>query len=170
MWLTVLVLIILHFFHPKTEFLCIGRVFDYAIWFYSGLMISKTDLVEKILKIHTWLAMVAGMAIYVLGTFSDAFITTIGGIVLSFGLALLLDTYLPKTFFTFRNYTYQIFLMGIFAQIMVKMVFRYVDFPYIPSYILCILAGLYVPVLISKLLERLNWKPLLLCVGLKKKV
>ena len=45
---------------------------------------------------------------------------TVGGIVSSFGFALIADKFLPKLFFSFRDYTYQIFLMGIFAQMFVK--------------------------------------------------
>ena len=57
--------------------------------------------------------------------------------------------------------------MGIFAQMFVKIMFKHISMPYIVAYILCILMGLYVPVLVSKLLEKINWKPLSLCVGLK---
>ena len=41
--------------------------------------------------------------------------------------------------------------------------------PFTPVFVLNILIGLYAPVFISKVLEKINWKPLLLCVGLKKK-
>lgn len=168
-WLALLAFSVIHFWHPNTEFLCIGRVFDYVIWFYLGLLISKTNLIDKLLIRNAWLTLLLGIVIYAIGTITDAFITTIGGITLSFGLALLLDRYIPMTFFSFRNYTYQIFLMGIFAQILVKMIFRHIHMPYVAAYFLCLLAGVYVPVIISKILEWINWKSLLLCVGLKKK-
>ena len=167
MWSGLFVIGVLHFIHPQTDLLCIGRVFSYAIWFYSGIVICKEDLVDKYLVKQPWLALLTGILVYVVGTYTHSFITTIGGITLSFGLALILDKYIPKTFFTFRNYTYQIFLIGIFAQIAVKIVYRHVAMPYVGVYILCILAGLYVPVLVSKILEWINWKPLLMCVGLK---
>ena len=140
-----------------------------AIWFYLGLVICKTDIVERLFNKKPWLTLVVGIAIYVLGWFTNGFVTSIGGIVFSFALALILDKYLPKTFFSFRNYTYQIFLMGIFAQILVKILYRYITMPYLLAYLLCLALGLYVPVLVSKLLEWINWKPLLLCVGLKVK-
>lgn len=167
MWLTLVVLTVLHFWYPDIELLCIGRAFNYAIWFYLGLVISKTDLVEKVLGKHIWLTMVVGIVVYVAGKYSLSFITTLGGIVFSFAFALVADKYVPKLFFSFRNYTYQIFLMGIFAQMFIKIVFKHVNLPYFPSYLLCITVGLYVPVIISKIIERINWKPLSLCVGLK---
>jgi hypothetical protein len=94
---------------------------------------------------------------------------TIGGIASSIALAMLLDAYYSKAFFSFRNYTYQIFLIGIFAQMAVKIFYRHVHIAYIVAYVVCILMGIYVPVIISKILERLNWKPLLMCVGLRVK-
>lgn len=167
MWLMFVPVIALHFWHPKTELLCLGHVYFYAIWFYLGLVISKTDLVDRVLSNHAWLTLVVGVAIYVLGEYTMRSITTLGGITFSFAFALVADKYIPKLFFSFRNYTYQIFLMGIFAQMLVKIVFRHVNWPYFPTYLLCIALGLYVPVIVSKIIEKLNWKPLSLCVGLK---
>ena len=166
MWVGVIIIAV-HFWHPKTDFLCIGRVFSYAVWFYSGIVISKEDLVDKYLVKQPWLTLLLGVVIYAAGTYTHSFITTIGGITLSFGLALILDKYIPKTFFTFRDYTYQIFLIGIFAQMLVKIMYKHISMPYVGTYILCILLGVYVPVLASKVLEWINWKPLLVCVGLK---
>ena len=167
MWLMVAVLMALHFWNPSIELLCINRVLIYAIWFYLGIVISKTDLVDRLFSKHAWLTLLVGIAIYVAGRMTIAIITTVGGIVLSFGLALMLDQYLPKTFSTFRNYTYQIFLMGIFAQMFVKILYRHFSMPYVVAYLFCIAIGIYVPVLVSKLIEKINWRPLSLCAGLK---
>ena len=167
MWGMFVVLIMMYFWHPNVEFLCFGKMFSHAIWFFLGIVISKTDMVERVFNKNAWFLLLSGVLIYVAGLMINGFVTTLGGIVLSFGLALLLDKYLPQTFFTFRNYTYQIFLIGIFAQMFVKIMFRHISMPYVMAYILCILMGLYVPVLVSKLIEIINWRPLLLCVGLK---
>lgn len=169
MWGMVIALILLHFYHPETKFLAINRVGLHAIWFYLGILISKEDLVEKWFAKKPWLTFIAGVVIYVIGKNTDSFVTTTGGIVFSFALAILADKYIPKLFFSFRDYTYQIFLMGIFAQMFVKIMYRHVSMPYVVAYFLCIVLGLYVPVLVSKLIGKINWKPLLLCVGLKPK-
>lgn len=168
-WTALILLVILHFWHSNIGFFCLGRVFGHAIWFYLGLLISEMDYVDKYMVKQPWLVLFSGIAIYVVGKFIDPFVSTVGGITLSFGLALILDKYLAKVFFTFRNYTYQIFLMGIFAQIAVKIAYRHLGLPYVGTFILCIIAGLYVPVLTSKALEWINWKPMLISVGLKIK-
>lgn len=166
---TLILVGVLHFWHPNTDFLCIQRAFSFAIWFYLGIIICKTDAVGRLFNRIPWITILVGIVIYVVGCFTHKFVTTMGGIVFSFGIALLADLYLPKLFYSFRNYTYQIFLIGIFAQMFIKIIYRHISMPYIFAYILCILVGLYVPVIISKILERLSWAPLLLCVGLKKK-
>lgn len=169
MWIGLFSLVILHFFHPMTTMLCIDRVCGFAVWFYLGLVISKENCVEKFFIKRPMLGIVIGIAIYIIGRFIDPSISTIGGIVFSFGFALLADKYVPKLFCGFRNYTYQIFLMGIFAQTVVKIVNKHVTTPYVVAYILCIFAGLYLPVVVSKVIEKINWEPLSLCVGLKSK-
>lgn len=167
MWSSIIILVALHLWRPNIELLCIGRVFNYGLWFYLGIVLSKTELVEKVLSKHIWATLIVGILIYVIGTYTLGTVTTLGGITFSFAFALVADNYIPRLFFSFRNYTYQIFLMGIFAQMLVKIVFRHVNLPYIQTYIVCIVVGLYVPVLLSKIFEKINWKPLSLCVGLK---
>lgn len=175
-WGMLAVLAVLHFWHPAVELLCIGRVFSFAIWFYLGLLISEEDFVDKYLADAKWLVLIGGIAVYAISRLmvygewnleAASLLGTLGGITLSFGLALIADKYIPKLFCGFRNYTYQIFLMGILAQMFVKIMYRHISMPYVGAYLLCLLAGLYVPVLVSKLIEKINWKPLSLCVGLK---
>ena len=166
---TVAALIVLHFVHPMTDLLCIRRAFVDAIWFYLGIVAFKYDLIEGFFSRYKVPVLLAGVAVYLIGMKIDSAVVTLGGILLSIGLALLLDKYIPKTFFSFRKYTYQIFLIGIFAQMFVKILHRHIDAPYILMYLLCIAMGLYVPVIFSKILEKINWQPLLMCVGLKKR-
>ena len=169
-WLTLAILFIMHFYHPNTKLLSIDRVCEHALWFYLGIIISKESLVDRFLKHNFFLYLIIGFVIYLLGVFLDySILKTLGGILFSIAISLLLDRYLPSSFSSFRNYTYQIFLIGIFAQMFVKIMHRRFELQYLGSYILCIILGLYVPVLVSKLVEKINWEPLSLCVGLKTK-
>ena len=168
MMLTIVLLSVIHFVHPETTLLSIDKFCTHAIWFFLGIMIRKFDFVEKILIKNIGIAMIFGIVLYLIRHYIPLS-GTIGLIIFSFGLALLADNYLPKLFSGFRNYTYQIFLMGIFAQIAVKIAYRYVGVPYVLAYLLCIILGLYIPVIVSRVIESINWKPLLLCLGLKTK-
>lgn len=88
-----MLLSVLYFWHPNVEFLCIGRVLGYAIWFYLGFLVSKDNIVEKVFCKNVWMTIVVGIVIYMLGIYTNPFITTIGGIILSFGIALIAQKY-----------------------------------------------------------------------------
>ena len=168
MYGSVLLLGCLHFVHPETTLLSIDKVCLHALWFYLGILICKNDLVTKVFNKQLYLTMGIGIVMYLVRHYIPLF-GTIGLILFSFGLALLADRFVPRLYSSFRNYTYQIFLMGIFAQMAVKIAYRHIEMPYVLAYLLCITMGLYVPVIVSKIIERINWKPLSLCIGLKTK-
>ena len=61
-----------------------------------------------------------------------------------------------------------IFLLGIFIQIGIKLLYDKLGmqgtYPYF--YVLCVLSGIYIPVLISKVIQRVGNKYLNLLIGL----
>ena len=99
------------------------------------------------------------------------FILTLSGCIFSYSLALVLNRFLPALFHTFRNYTFQIYLLGIFFQIVFKLIYQHLFYPqyYLISFLLCILSGLYMPVLIARVVEKLNCRFLSLVIGLNVK-
>jgi hypothetical protein len=74
------------------------------------------------------------------------------------GIAIRIENLSPNLFYSFRNYTYQIFLMGIFPQIFVKILYTSFTFqiPVFIVYALCILSGLYLPVIFSSVIKKTN--------------
>ncbi len=163
-------LLVLHFFHPQSQFLALDKTCLHALWFFLGLVLSKEYVVENKFNKIPLTTLLTGSIVYVIGyIIVISFLKTVGGIIFSFGLALIADRFLPKLFCGFRNYTYQIFLMGIFSQMFVKILYKHFPISYMVAYLICIVAGLYFPVLVSKVIEKINWKPLSLCVGLKTK-
>ena len=113
-----MLLILLHLFyphHPYMRFLCIGGFCKYAIWFFGGVLMSKSGIVNSIIKRNIpWMPIAVGVILYAIGYLFNPFGMKAGGIIMSIGLSLVLDKYIPSMFKGFRNYTYQIFLMGIF--------------------------------------------------------
>lgn len=166
MALTGIVLVVLYFTELSFEVLCIGRLINYAVWFYLGILFCRYNLIEGLYTKYKFLSLLLGIILYIVGMRVDSSIVTLGGIFFSISLALILDVYAPVALSSFREYTYQIFLMGIFAQIFVKIVYHYIAVPRIVAYVLCIIAGLYVPVIVSKLLKTVGNKFLLICTGL----
>ena len=104
----------IHFVHPNSSFLCVRHVCYYAIFFYSGILICKGCIVNKIIERKYWL-MLFGLLLYILSYYLQFPLgVAFGAIVFSAGLAFMFDDKIPNLFSSFRNYTYQIFLMGIF--------------------------------------------------------
>ena len=168
-----LVLAAISIWHPGSEFLASSHVSKYAIYFYIGIICAT--LYKKNPEIitarkFTLSTFMVGILIYLTGrSLRLPLMAPLGGVMFSLSISCWLDKRLPKIFSSFRNYTYQIYIMGIFFNVLMIMLRRRLGLPFAPCYLVSFLLGLYMPVLISKLLEWINWKPLLLCVGLKKK-
>jgi len=83
----------------------------------------------------------------------------------------IISTYIPSLFSSFRNYIFQIYLFGIAFQAFVELiVWRKIGCPdqlvYV-FYFINALAGIYLPVLLCKIIERIPNKFIKNCIGLK---
>lgn len=161
--------------------LSLNRTIHFFIFFFSGLCIHHYNLSRCFKKplisglgfttfiiTKWWLAPSLGVDVIGISAEIVHLIGSLGACVGFWGLAIWLDSNVSrKIFSSFRDYSYQIFLMGIFFQTIVKNLYQH--FPIAGSAIiwfaLNILAGVYLPVLVTKLLKRLNFKPLLVCIG-----
>ena len=173
-WLTyvsLLGLIILCIWHPSSDFLAIKHVCQYAFFFYGGVLSAKLYKTNPEFIMNRYFAPVSfvmGGAIYVIGRlYNIPVITPVGGAILSLSIALWLEKLYANSFSSFRNYTYQIYLLGIFFNVLATILRAKFGLPFAPTQVVSLLLGLYMPVLISKFFEKINWKPLKLCVGLK---
>lgn len=94
--------------------------------------------------------------------------TAFVGILFTMSLCLIVGEYIPKLFNSFRDYTFQIFLMGIFFQMAIRWIFVKWgnDMQFVPMWLLSVLIGVYVPTLIAKYVEKNAPKSVKLCFGL----
>ena len=80
------------------------------------------------------------------------------GTALSICLCIWISNLRPTAFGSFSAYTFQIFLMGIFVQMAVRVLYGHLgtdsDAVYALLFALSLALGIYVPVLIAKLIER----------------
>ena len=97
--------------------------------------------------------------------------TSVVGISAMISTAMLADRYIPSLCSSFRKYIFQIYLFGIVFQAFVELIlwkmFGCPDSYVAIFYVLNMLAGIYMPVLISKMVERIPNRTLRLCFGLK---
>lgn len=168
----IIVLLLIHILVPSfaNDILCFPRALRFALFFFCGMVCCKWKPKEPINR--QWLVFAGSIllyaALFVTCKGKLSVLTSFAGIFMSIILSLLLDKYIPQIFASFKNYTYQIYLMGIFFQIFTKVLYIKGLVPYGGGYFLCVATGLYLPVLISLSIRRINWTPLLLAVGLSK--
>lgn len=156
---------------PAGNLLCYQNALHYALFFYLGIMAHKERGFDSA-SVRNTLAIVAviigGLIIGFAFTRSFALALPLCGIACSILIARFADRYLPRIFFSFRDCSYQIYLMGIFAQIAVKMLYKHgIITSYPLGFVLCILCGIYLPVAATMIVRRIGIKYLKLCIGLK---
>ena len=90
------------------------------------------------------------------------------GILFSICLCLQLAKYIPTLFGSFRDYTFQIFLLGIFLQMAVRFAYLKVNIEslYILFYIGSILVALYIPTFMAIQIKKIKVPIIRLFFGL----
>lgn len=150
-----------------------------GVYFYLGMLLSKygkDDVFDK----FKYVISINSLVLYIVFALIHFRLgMALSGIAFSIALAFFLDKYFPNALSSFRSYTYQIFLISFFSQIAVKMIYKrvslfdlviaYPSLSYITFFVMCLIARLYIPVFVSKIAEKINWYPILLCFGLNKK-
>lgn len=141
---------------------------------FLGLLIAANNCFETAIKRPCCIAicLILYVAMFWVGGVEEDVVTlvmSLSGCLLCWGLAGKFDRNLSNNVFvSFRNYTYQIFLLGIFIQIGIKMIYNKLGmqgtYPYF--YVLCVLSGIYIPVLVSKVIQRIDNKYLNMLIGL----
>ncbi len=144
----------------------LDKAVHYFIFFYTGMMIHNYSFDTALVRMKVLLF---NLILFVLGfVFNITIISNLSGCLLFWGMAHLLENSTPNLFSTFREYTYQIFLIGIFVQIAVKIAYNMLFIPntYILFFMICIMAGLYVPVMISRIVINGKVKYIRYIIGL----
>ena len=95
-------------------------------------------------------------------------ITVSVGIAFAFSLCLMLAKYFPRLFGSFRDYTFQIFLMGIFFQMVMRWIYVKSgnEMLFVPMWLLSVLIGVYVPTLIAIGIKKYAPNCVKMCFGL----
>jgi fucose 4-O-acetylase-like acetyltransferase len=141
----------------------------YLVYFFFGILFFRYELYNYVKSTGALLILIL---LYVVSYYySIDLLTSIVGIMMMCSLCLKIAQYLPNLFSSFREYIFQIYLMSLPFQTFVELilwknVFYYEEFFYL-FYAINLLAGLFMPVLIAKLVERCHVKMIRLCFGLQ---
>lgn len=171
-----LALFLLYLFPGNIQLFCLSLAARYGIWFFIGLLIGKyqgKDYLDsrRSLAGAGLLFSLAFILSHRYGIREIDFVVTLAGCFFSYALALRLDRRLPALFHTFRDYTFQIYLLGIFFQIAFKLFYQKLLSPhgYGLAFCACVLLGIYMPVLIAGAVQKMQVRALDLILGLTLK-
>ena len=176
-WLTsILGIIILYvYFHPiHINYFLLQRSSTRWIFFYVGMLFCKYRLDKNIPP--NYLYLLIWIIIYSTLYLINVSFTEIPQILLSFiGITMILhfskiaEKHFHRIFSSYRHNTYQIYLISVFPQMGLEIIFRQLgEHYYLFFFILNIIIGLYIPILVVKIVEYINWRPLKVAIGLSK--
>lgn len=151
-----------------SDYFCIGSLNKYLVFFLLGISFFRFELHKYIDNWSTLLLLAVG---YVLFFINDVpLLPSLIGIAVMVNLSQIVARHVPHLFSSFREYIYQIYLMSFIFQPFVELVLWkslfYNEQLVVFFYFLNILSGLFMPVYVSKLVERINCHPLQICLGL----
>lgn len=166
--LVLLLFVLFYYFFPVgIDFLLISKAMGLGVFFFAGMIIGRYRFDKYISSksLHLLIVVVLYVILYQLGI--SGLPLSIVGIVMAMTFAKFAEQTIPSIFSSFRNNTYQIYILSIFPQMAIEIIFRKMGCEYlIPFYIVNVIVGLYFPILMVKLIQKLDWKWLKVCVGM----
>lgn len=141
----------------------------YLIFFFFGIFFFKYELYRYLC--HVFVIPVLLILYSVSYYYSIPLFTSIIGIALMCSLCMKISKFFPNLFISFREYIFPIYLMSLPLQTFVELILWkhlfYNEQLFIVFYALNLLFGLYIPVVISKVMERNPIRFIRLCFGLQ---
>ncbi len=170
--LLLLSLIVLYLYFPsQITYFNLNNVAKMMPFFFAGVLICKynlSDYVDNIISCLLLGGAFAALTYFNIGGGIYSLCIKFAGIAFSFSLCRNIAKFYPDLFSSFRNYTFQIYLMGIFFQMAVNYTFKFIGIEvlYTPLYFVSIFLALYAPVCIALVVKRINNKLISSCFGL----
>lgn len=150
------------------DYFQLGHVTYMLFFFYGGILACKYKVQRYLNNVYSLILSAVILILINILLSNLTILINIIGIIFSFALCENISKKSPNLFYSYRNYTYQILLMGIFFQMAVRYIYGKDQtlIPYWILYVLSILIGIYMPVIISKAIKKINNKYINLCFGL----
>lgn len=155
--------------------LCSDNIFylftlnHYLIYFFFGIFFFKFEMYKYMDNVAYFIIFIIAYALAY--HYEVNLLSSILGILWMISLSMIIARFVPHLFSEYREYIYQIYLMSIPFQAFVELILWkklfYNENLFYIFYFLNLLVGLYMPLLISKIVERTNFNFIKMCLGLK---
>ena len=148
------------------EYFAIDKTFSMLLWFYLGMVMQLENLSNKL---KSWKAVVVWGIIYTLLLYFISvpvignLVCALTGILFIFSLSHKFADFLPTLFGSWRNYTYQIYLMHMYPIMVFKYLYKTHLFSNDDIWLTCIwvcslICSIALPTLVAKIAERMPHK------------
>lgn len=156
---------------PEISYFNLGKVAYMFPFFVAGILCCRFEWHKFMSKLwYLVIVVVLFIPCNVIAVLPESMKTETAfvGILFTISLCLIVGEYIPKLFSSFRDYTFQIFLMGIFFQMAIRWIFVKWgnDMLFVPMWLLSVLIGVYAPTFIAKIIENKAPKYVKMCFGL----
>ena len=154
--------------NPNKNYFYLFTLNHYLVYFFAGIFFFRFRLYDYFTN---WWTTLLFVVLYIITYLMEQwFLTSITGIFVAVSLSRQIAKFRPELFSSFRESIYQIYLISLIFQGLVELViwprFYYPQIVLL-FYMLSILMGIYIPVIISKMAERTNYRWIQLTLGLK---
>lgn len=142
----------------------------YFIFFYAGIFFFKYDVVSRLRMSYGGTILTLVYLIICCWRKEQTVAVAFVGILGFVWLSKCLSSKYPRLLSSFRDYSFQIFLLGIYPQMFVELFLmkKFTDLWMQPILlIVSVLIGIYVPVFVSKVVQKIDNKYVNLIFGLK---
>lgn len=142
----------------------------YFAFFYAGILCFKYDVVNRLKMNFGGYLLIFGYLLICMYRKEHTVPVAFVGIAGLVWMCKRLSEKIPSVLSSFRDYSFQIFLLGIYPQMFVELILmkKMTELWMQPLLVvLSVLLGIYVPVIISKSVKRLNNRYFNMILGLK---
>ena len=156
---------------PEISYYNLGKAAYMLPFFVMGIICCRYELHVIIGK--TWFFLIITMffvACNICGMLPKSMEINVAvvGTLFAMSLCLIVARFIPSLFESYRDYTFQIFLMGIFFQMVIRWIYvkMGIEMLFVPLWLLSVVIGVYVPTVIARLINRYAPQKVRLCFGL----
>jgi hypothetical protein len=171
--LIVIVGVILYYKPIGIHLFMINKLSKLFIYFFTGILIGKFKLDEYVKADIKYLLFFVVLYISTFVLYYNNWLPiptlflSLLGIVMAFHFAKYAEKEFPSIFISFRFNTYQIYLMSVFPQMAIEMIYRHTGGQFfVLFYFANIFIGLYFPILVVNIVNKYNLRLLKPFIGL----
>ena len=156
-----------YLFPSHIDIFYLSKTMQMWIYFWAGIVVARYGIDRNLLASPAVFLMLALLFAIMFACGVEGLPLAIVGIIASLILSKCLEHYYPMIFVSFRDYTYPIYLISVFPQMAIEMLFRKMGCQnFVPFFLINIWVGLYFPLLVVWIVRKGNWKWLKVVVGM----